>query len=230
MLALKRLMHQGWIAVSSRAAVVSGQPVMDIAIDLWPAACSYDGDAFVEVQSGAKQNQARIQMNPNEKALNKIIEMLMQDGNEDAPTRLPNTYYSETPCLFNRAEGRDGGYEEPAGDLRSLEHLYTAVRPMALQGELQEAATPEGMESRLLPFQRKALAWMLAREREVSEDEVHPQWVEMLLPGGETLYSHVVLPGLLSTRRFTAPAMEAGGILAEEMGLGEFPNRSLTVP
>ena len=62
---------------------------------------------------------------------------------------------------------------------------------------------------------------MLKREKQGTEELLHPLWSELALPGGKSIYSNLLLPGLLSQTRYKAPRMEPGGILAEEMGLGK---------
>jgi len=125
-----------------------------------------------------------------------------------------------------------------------LETALEATRPSLGSSMLE----PSGqIQTPLMPFQKKALAWMYGKELNVSEDEgaLLPQWISFKRKNGETtkwiekVYgkklkvessSEVIAPstvymdiltGTLSRRRFASRKSEPGGCLCDSMGLGK---------
>jgi hypothetical protein len=113
---------------------------------------------------------------------------------------------------------RGGG----AGEF-SVHSFYESLRRTA--GESPGAApTPESMTCSLRPYQARAVAWMVSRERPPSERSPstrlpHPLWSELRLPSA-TLHANIGI-GRLSHRRAWCRETTGTGILAEEMGLGK---------
>ena len=109
--------------------------------------------------------------------------------------------------------------------------LYRAVRPSAEEPELQ-GDTP-ALRPSLRPYQRRAVAWMVAREqgrqsasRGPPEPSLHPLWREVATRGPrgtEEEGSVYINPftGAVSRSPFMHQDRVRGGILAEEMGLGK---------
>ena len=72
------------------------------------------------------------------------------------------------------------GGNPDTGDAFDLFHLLEAARPPT---DAPEEPTPAGMSCRLLPYQRKALAWMAAVETgwlgASLGSQLHPAWMEL---------------------------------------------------
>ena len=103
----------------------------------------------------------------------------------------------------------------------SVHSFYETLRRTARESPAA-APTPDGMTCSLRPYQARAVAWMVAREAPsaLPEPVPHPLWPRLDLPGAVPLWANPAI-GLISTREAWYRQNTAGGILAEEMGLGK---------
>lgn len=111
--------------------------------------------------------------------------------------------------------------------------LYAAIKPTGKEPELNGGFTQ--LRPTLRGYQRRAAAWMVAREKEggndgfekKNESMLHPLWRELILlptrqqdgPKGRLFINPFT--GLLSQTFFPTPALPKGGIASDEMGLGK---------
>ena len=127
----------------------------------------------------------------------------------------------------------------------NLKHLLEYCRPKA---DLPAVTPPSTkVSTKLLPYQKRALAWMLEKERPASErntDALLAGWVAIDIregPGASdekaielskkkmkqpesrpvTRFYMDEVSGVLSLRRFVQRPLESGGLLADQMGLGK---------
>uniref|UniRef100_A0A7S0DC83 Uncharacterized protein n=1 Tax=Amorphochlora amoebiformis TaxID=1561963 RepID=A0A7S0DC83_9EUKA len=111
--------------------------------------------------------------------------------------------------------------------------LYEALRPVKWS---TEAPNPHELKSELLPYQRKALAWMIHRETDVKSRRLPNElWINLKAPKISELPANAPEDskptaicfsrwlGLLYSTQPKIPTIPdmKGGILAEEMGLGK---------
>ena len=94
--------------------------------------------------------------------------------------------------------------------------------------QMPEAPQPKGLVPKLLPFQRRALNWMLRRESPIPPTGIpaagagsHPLWERITLSSGDHMLINRIA-GAMTTEVATLEQEDVlGGILAEEMGLGK---------
>ena len=92
-----------------------------------------------------------------------------------------------------------------------------------------EAAQPAGVRTALKSYQKRALRWMLFRERALPEADaaptsgrLHPAWRSFKLPSGLQVFQSRLNEGVWTMRRFEEPPETMrGGLLCEQMGLGK---------
>ncbi|KAF8624317.1 hypothetical protein AX15_005947 [Amanita polypyramis BW_CC] len=112
----------------------------------------------------------------------------------------------------------------------NIPFFYSSLKPAPLLASKQaeNAMQPKGLLPKLLPFQRRSVAWLLYREGKsvTSEGKIVPSadfkehsfW-EKLQEGNQTLYYNR-LSGMVSSEITVKPPV-LGSILAEEPGLGK---------
>ncbi|KAI8388160.1 SNF2 family N-terminal domain-containing protein [Radiomyces spectabilis] len=115
-----------------------------------------------------------------------------------------------------------------------LDTIYEKAQ--IFDAQITPMETPETMAFELKPYQKRALAWMLAKEALDTDNEdshiraMHPLWEEYPFPKdpdaplNQQLPSHFYFnpySGELSLRFPESKQQERGGILADEMGLGK---------
>ncbi|KAK7046025.1 hypothetical protein VNI00_007020 [Paramarasmius palmivorus] len=117
----------------------------------------------------------------------------------------------------------------------NITFYYSVMAPAPnLPPMVEEAMQPDMLESTLLPFQRRAVGWLLDREgMSISADgTIQPKhsnsttefsfWEPVSLMGGEEWWYNRLTGALSRTRPDTESALSSfGGILAEEPGLGK---------
>ncbi|KAL0019181.1 hypothetical protein WJX77_000293 [Trebouxia sp. C0004] len=99
--------------------------------------------------------------------------------------------------------------------------LYAAVKPEGSEPEL--AGDNPKLRPTLRPYQKRAAAWMVSREKASQEQagsRLHPLWREVTALNGRTFYFNP-FTGRVSQEHFEAPPSVQGGILSDEMGLGK---------
>lgn len=140
-------------------------------------------------------------------------------------------YWARTPRRYY-----DGDPESLSSDNR-IETALEATRPRRQSTMLEANGS---IKTTLMPFQKKALAWMVTKEVHVRDDEgaLLPHWIRLrskkIAPGKpgdkrarvETERSvneffMDTTTGTLSRRRFTSRQSEPGGCLCDAMGLGK---------
>ena len=146
-----------------------------------------------------------------------------------------NSYDPYTPCIRkNIRQWMKLVYSKPDDDPNDeLACLYNyKVRPFSSLHEfyecikadkyLKETSEPVGLLTTLLPFQRRALSWMMKREGEnlIIDDLFQLIWTSISLDTGETIYYNRWNGVILSVPVDSSLTVN-GGILAEEMGLGK---------
>lgn len=84
---------------------------------------------------------------------------------------------------------------------------------------LLEAPQPETLITKLLPYQKQGLGWMLSNEhpKEPTIDEEVQFWIQRENQANKILYYNTVAKFTTTTR----PNLIRGGILADDMGLGK---------
>lgn len=108
--------------------------------------------------------------------------------------------------------------------VRDLDALFRQIKPPA---NYPQATQPEAVLTPLRPYQRKALAWMLERERPIQslitkeaaiDRDLAPYWRIFRRRHLPTVFLHA--SGRLA---ISPPTLQScrGGILADEMGLGK---------
>eukprot|EP00468_Gymnochlora_sp_CCMP2014_P009355 CAMPEP_0167750646 /NCGR_PEP_ID=MMETSP0110_2-20121227/6110_1 /TAXON_ID=629695 /ORGANISM="Gymnochlora sp., Strain CCMP2014" /LENGTH=2188 /DNA_ID=CAMNT_0007635997 /DNA_START=92 /DNA_END=6658 /DNA_ORIENTATION=- len=118
--------------------------------------------------------------------------------------------------------------------VQNVRELYEELRP---KGWTVKEESPIGLTASLLPYQKRALAWMLHRERRSNGELPNPFWIHVRsmetqnLPnnkrGTDIYFSRwggvILRDDPNNTDEYSAKAIEdvRGGILAEEMGLGK---------
>ena len=113
------------------------------------------------------------------------------------------------------------GMAAAAAEAFSVHSFYETLRRTVHESPAS-APTPTGMTCTLRPYQARAVAWMVSRETPGlrADQTTHPLWSELCLPGERTLWANSAI-GRLSRREAWHQQSTAGGILAEEMGLGK---------
>ncbi|KAK9844148.1 hypothetical protein WJX81_006007 [Elliptochloris bilobata] len=133
---------------------------------------------------------------------------------QPAPPRSPRSPRIPRSPRSPMSPAGEGGFDAA--------EIYAAARPSASAPELQ--GDLPALQPTLRPYQRRAAAWMVARERgelgQPAEDVVHPLWRQLRDAAGRIAYLNP-FTGRVAARRFEAPAPVRGGILADEMGLGK---------
>ncbi|UZJ55974.1 hypothetical protein CBS101457_005294 [Exobasidium rhododendri] len=148
-----------------------------------------------------------------------------------------DSFWSRTPRRFYDDEEA----KEQFISVNRLETALEATRPV-LQAPMLEASS--GIKTTLLPFQKRALAWMYSMEADVLRDEgaLLPHWISLRSKSradvqtihhqrnkrmkvsadmtNDTFYMDT-LTGTLSRRRFASGKSEPGGCLCDSMGLGK---------
>jgi hypothetical protein len=136
-----------------------------------------------------------------------------------------DSYYRTSPTYYNPLGDASVYTRKQTQDLElDLEGLLDYCRP---PDDAPEAPSPPGIKATLLPFQKKALHWMIRKETDLHQEPegtLHPLWLGVKLEGfggdKRTMYLHEI-SGTPSMKRFVPPKTEPGGCLAEEMGLGK---------
>ena len=136
----------------------------------------------------------------------------------DRPHALP-----VTTQLLALLSTLDPAHDADAAHASGADLVYSSLcaRERDEATRMPEAPQPRALHAHLLPFQRRSLAFLLARE--AVRDGVHaqgvlgPWWVRV--PRTE-VYVHL-LSGELTTSRAKAEADVPSAMLAEEMGLGK---------
>jgi len=111
----------------------------------------------------------------------------------------------------------------------SVEHLdllYTNIKDFHEERweakSLLDVQHPQ-LKVALRPYQINSVNWMLQREKlllEPQSEQLHPLYVEIETPSGETLFYNKYLGNFVKKRPLVKPSTP-GGILADEMGLGK---------
>ncbi|KAF9891776.1 DNA helicase rad5 [Aspergillus nanangensis] len=132
--------------------------------------------------------------------------------------------------------GNDSSEEEETPELENdqLDTLYKKAQ--SFDFSMPEAEPPSSFKLTLRKYQRQALYWMLAKEKNndsAREKSMHPLWEEYTFPSKDV--DGKALPAVAGTDHFYVnsyagelsldfPAQEQqclGGVLADEMGLGK---------
>jgi SNF2 family DNA or RNA helicase len=104
--------------------------------------------------------------------------------------------------------------------------MQSALRPASA---CKEALQPSSLQVELRRYQKRALAWMLWREKgqkggdsfRHGATKLHAGWREYRLPSKLPIYQHKEKREVWTLRRHEHPTGTRGGILADEMGLGK---------
>jgi E3 ubiquitin-protein ligase SHPRH len=146
-----------------------------------------------------------------------------------------NSYDPYTPCIRKNVRQWMKLIYPPFDDDKNDEshHLHNyKVRPFSSLHEfydcikadnsLKETSEPAGLLSTLLPFQRRALSWMMKREEQnlAINGLIQLIWTSIPLDTGETVYYNR-WNGVILSIPVESSLVVNGGILAEEMGLGK---------
>lgn len=117
----------------------------------------------------------------------------------------------------------------------AIKDLYAYLKPAANQ-EPEKSIQPKLLNPKLLPFQKKTVAWMLQRECGIVtesgdviykapslEEKLPLTWETAMTDAGLELYINRLFGAicLADTNVLAAQTEPRGGILAEEMGLGK---------
>ncbi|KAK9810177.1 hypothetical protein WJX72_006177 [[Myrmecia] bisecta] len=121
---------------------------------------------------------------------------------------------------------QDGGAEDDVVEGEGVgfdaAELYAAVKPTGREAQL--VGQPAALKPTLRPYQRRAAAWMVAREKglqgQPEPNALHPLWREVPTLDGRCIYLNP-FTGCVSQERYPSPPAVRGGILADEMGLGK---------
>ncbi|KAG2191703.1 hypothetical protein INT47_011364 [Mucor saturninus] len=112
----------------------------------------------------------------------------------------------------------------------TLDHIYEKAQ--VFDSHIQPMEQPDTMALELKEYQKRALAWMTAKESTDAYDDgdidmraIHPLWEEYEFPaeceGDNRFFYFNPYSGELSLEFPEASSQEKGGILADEMGLGK---------
>eukprot|EP00898_Chlorokybus_atmophyticus_P007364 jgi/Chlat1/7629/Chrsp64S07159 len=104
------------------------------------------------------------------------------------------------------------------------EELYDAVRPTGMEPQL--TCDFPALLPTLRPYQRRAVAWMVNREKAIEgvqhdDEQPHPLWEPVEDLRGTKSFYYCPYSGQVSWTRYPAPPPISGGILADEPGLGK---------
>ncbi|KAI9649722.1 hypothetical protein NHQ30_002303 [Ciborinia camelliae] len=90
--------------------------------------------------------------------------------------------------------------------------------PEDVLSKMPMADQPRALESKLLPYQRQGLAWMLEKENSILPDEKSDKVVQLWRASKEHRGSYQNIATKYCDK---APKLASGGILADDMGLGK---------
>ncbi|KAI9480559.1 MAG: SNF2 family N-terminal domain-containing protein [Benjaminiella poitrasii] len=121
-------------------------------------------------------------------------------------------------------EGDEEEEKEVTDD--QLDTIYEKAQ--VFDSQIKPAIQPPTMVLELKEYQKRALAWMVAKEvskydgEDIDMRSMHPLWEEYLFPGdAQRFFYFNPYSGELSLEFPEANKQERGGILADEMGLGK---------
>ena len=205
---LSNSIQRSEVEVTARLIPKKGEePELELSIWLEPRAFGVTPrDGFVDSAKGNRYNYAGYLLSAI--ASHPTGEHVVQG--EDL------SYFSSVPSAYNSASAARPYIEKAGGSPVDLDHLFAAITP---PDDMPEIAQPPHLRCAMLPFQRKAVRWMISKEIATGPDasKLHPLWTTfytlppqptpLLLPEGfdaTRIYANESC-GAISMYRFPSP-------------------------
>lgn len=206
-----------------------------------PLPTSFSVAVFDTLSVHAKLSQAilktRLQLDKLQRSISLQFDVYLHSSLFSKDLSLSGPIRQERQDLVNMifSSQRKGHFSQDA-----IVDLYTNMKSIALHADPPAGIQPAELIPRLLPFQRRSVAWLLSRESAGFEDEgmeagkfrvrtpameerLPLTWEKVITPSGKELFINR-LGGVICRASEDLVAPETGprgGILAEEMGLGK---------
>ena len=185
------------------------EPELELTIWLEPRAFTVTPrDGFVDGSKGNRYNYAGY-----------LLSVLASHPTGEHVTRGEDlSYFASVPSACNNATAASPYVEKAGGSPIDLDHLFAAITP---PNDMPEIAQPAQLRCAMLPFQRKAVKWMISKENPAGPDaaKLHPLWTTyytlppqptpLQLPAGfdpTRIYANETC-GAISMYRFPSPGL-----------------------